>query len=167
MPSSVGRPRKYQTTGEQCLAHAASSACSYTRHKAQINKGRRKRYKRTKSKNEEFLNLIDRRPRVYAERLYREFMATVTDQSPQGDDTQLCDKLTKLGALIQDVSNYADKILNDVGVGKDLVEAQEIHDCMQEVEQWLEDILCGALEGVDVLLDAHQCRRLLYQTSTL
>ncbi|KAK0488250.1 hypothetical protein EDD18DRAFT_1359726 [Armillaria luteobubalina] len=75
-------------------------------------------------------------------------MATVTNQSLQGDNTQLCDELTKLSALIQDVSNYADKILNDVGVGKDAAEAQEIHNCMQEVERWLEDILCGALEGL-------------------
>ncbi|KAK0505476.1 hypothetical protein EDD18DRAFT_1344301 [Armillaria luteobubalina] len=121
--------------------------------------------KRISSKNEEFLVLIDRRPRVYAERLYREFMAMVTDQSPQGDDTRLCDELTKLGTLIQDVTNYADKILNDTGVGKDLAEAQEIQDCMREVEWWLEDILCGVLEGVDMLLNAHQSRHLLYQSS--
>ncbi|KAK0222070.1 hypothetical protein IW262DRAFT_1460354 [Armillaria fumosa] len=94
-------------------------------------------------------------PRVYAKRLYHEFMATVTNQSPQGDDTRLCDELTKLGTLIQDVTNYANKILNNVGVGKDLAEAQEIHDCMQDIEWWLEDILCGVLEGVDMLLDAH------------
>ncbi|KAK0491899.1 hypothetical protein EDD18DRAFT_1109314 [Armillaria luteobubalina] len=116
------------------------------------------------STNEDFLNLIDHWPWVYAEKVYRKFMATVTNKFPQGDNSRLCDELTKLATLIQDVTKYSDKILNNVGVGKDLAEAQEVQDCMQEVEHWLEDILCGALEGVDVLHESHQSHCLMYQT---
>ncbi|KAK0466633.1 hypothetical protein IW261DRAFT_1574383 [Armillaria novae-zelandiae] len=75
---------------------------------------------KTKSFSERMLDRFMQRT------VYCEFMATVTDKSPQGDDSQLCDKLTKLAMLIQDVTKYSNKILNDVGVGKDVAEAQEV-----------------------------------------
>ncbi len=118
---------------------------------------------RVHRKNSDFLTLVDHSPRAYAERLYLAFMKTVTQKTPQGDDDELCQELMKIGEIIQDVTKFEDRILNAAGVGDDLVEVQHIREAMQDVERWLEDILCGTLEGVDILTKAYQHHKLLYQ----
>ncbi|KAK0492985.1 hypothetical protein EDD18DRAFT_1108585 [Armillaria luteobubalina] len=118
---------------------------------------------RAHAKNTEFMTLIDRSPRKYAEGLYLRFMETVTRRTPRGDDDELCQELLKIGELIKDVTTFEDRILNAAGVGDDLAEAQQIREGIQEVERWLEDILCGTLEGVDILTKAYHDQTLLYQ----
>ncbi|KAK0466522.1 hypothetical protein IW261DRAFT_1574508 [Armillaria novae-zelandiae] len=114
-------------------------------------------------KNNDFLTLVEHSPRAYAERLYFNFMETVTRMVPRGDDDELCQELMKIGELIKDVTIFEDRILNAAGVGNDLAEVQKIREGMQEVERWLEDILCGTLEGVDILTKAYQDQTLMYQ----
>ncbi|KAK0484084.1 hypothetical protein EDD18DRAFT_1112138 [Armillaria luteobubalina] len=72
-------------------------------------------------------------------------------------------ELLKIGELIKDVTTFEDRILNVAGIGDDLVEVQQIREGIQEVKQWLEDILCGTLEGVDILMKAYHNQTLLYQ----
>ncbi|KAK0465772.1 hypothetical protein IW261DRAFT_1574850 [Armillaria novae-zelandiae] len=175
MPVSVGHPRKYQTQEEQRQAHAESSARSYTRHKRKINKRHQRKYQvadpplqvsavsthqnisqpktiikslnlhllnRALRKNDNFLALVEHSPHAYAERL------SSTSWKRE---------------LIKDVTIFEDRILNAAGVGNDLAEVQKIWEGMQEVERWLEDILCGTLEGVDILTKVYQDQTLMYQ----
>ncbi|KAK0502086.1 hypothetical protein EDD18DRAFT_1100580 [Armillaria luteobubalina] len=114
-------------------------------------------------KNNNFLALVDRSPCAYAERLYVSFMETVTRTIPRGDDDELCQELMKISELIKDITAFEDRILNAAGMGNDLGEVQQIWERMQEVERWLEDILCGTLEGMDILTKAYQDKTLLYQ----
>ncbi|KAK0486704.1 hypothetical protein EDD18DRAFT_1360515 [Armillaria luteobubalina] len=114
-------------------------------------------------KKEEFLTLVDRSPCTYVDGLYVRFMETVTCLMPRGDDDEICQELMKIGELIKDIMTIEDRILNAAGVGNDLVEAQQIREEMQEVERWLEDILCGTLEGVDILTKAYEDGTLLFQ----
>ncbi|KAK0496445.1 hypothetical protein EDD18DRAFT_1353194 [Armillaria luteobubalina] len=114
-------------------------------------------------KNNEFLALVDRSPHTYAERLYQSFMETVTWVMPKGDDDKICQELMKLREVIQDVTKLEDRILNAAGVRDDLAEVQQIWEGMQEVEQWLEDILYGTIEGIDILKQAYKDQMLLYQ----
>ncbi|KAK0488217.1 hypothetical protein EDD18DRAFT_1359906 [Armillaria luteobubalina] len=118
---------------------------------------------RAHAKNTEFMTLIDRSPRKYAEGLYLRFMETATRRTPRGDDDELCQELLKIGELIKDVTMFEDRILNAAGIGDDLAEAQQIREGIQEVERWLEDILCGTLEGMDILMKAYHDQTLLYQ----
>ncbi|KAK0474142.1 hypothetical protein EDD18DRAFT_1368025 [Armillaria luteobubalina] len=106
---------------------------------------------------------MDGCPRTYADRLYHKFMDTVTRMKPRGDDDEICQELMKIGELVKDVTIIEDRILNAAGVGEDLAEAEQIREGMQEVERWLEDILCGMLEGIDILTKAYKDRTLLYQ----
>ncbi|KAK0472661.1 hypothetical protein IW261DRAFT_1570775 [Armillaria novae-zelandiae] len=114
-------------------------------------------------KHNDFLTLVDRCPHTYAETLYVRFMATVTRKRPQGDDDEICQELMKIGELIQEVTTFEDRILNAVGMGDDLAEVQLIREGMQDVERWLEDILCSTLAGVEILTKAYQDHKLLYQ----
>ncbi|KAK0501075.1 hypothetical protein EDD18DRAFT_1348536 [Armillaria luteobubalina] len=118
---------------------------------------------RALAKKNKFITLVDHLPHTYAERLYLSFMETVTQMMPQGDDDEICQELMKLGELIKDVTKFEDRVLNAAGVGDDLAQVQQIQEGMQEVECWLEDILCGTLEGVDILTKAYQEQTLLYQ----
>ncbi|KAK0470908.1 hypothetical protein IW261DRAFT_1572598 [Armillaria novae-zelandiae] len=113
--------------------------------------------------NEEFMALIGRQPRAYADRLFMAFMATVTMDTPEGDDSEICNEITKISEFIDVVDKHEVTILNTAGVGQELAEAHEYRDCMEEVQKWLEDILCGIMEGIDVLVQTHNSRRLLYQ----
>ncbi|KAK0493750.1 hypothetical protein EDD18DRAFT_1356210 [Armillaria luteobubalina] len=106
-------------------------------------------------KNDEFLALIKCRPHAYVEQLYLAFMASVTAKQPQGDDSKICGKITKISELIDPINKHEARILNIAGVGLELAEVHEYWDCMEEVQQWLEDILCGIMEGVDVLVQSH------------
>ncbi|KAK0493687.1 hypothetical protein EDD18DRAFT_1107688 [Armillaria luteobubalina] len=184
MPASVGHPRKYYSQDEQHQAHAESSAKSYARHKSRINKRHQRKYQAAhplfqtlagfrssgiseyftaETSNTEFMTLVDRLPRTYAEGLYLGFMKTVTRKVPRGDDDELCQELLKIGELIKEVTTFEDRILNAAGIGDDLGEVQKIREGIQDVEQWLEDILCGTLEGVDILMKAYNNQTLLYQ----
>ncbi|KAK0500246.1 hypothetical protein EDD18DRAFT_1349119 [Armillaria luteobubalina] len=93
--------------------------------------------------NDEFMVLIKRQPHVYADRLFLAFMAMVTVETLDGDDSQICDGITKIGELIDSVNKHEATILNVAGVGQELAEAHEYRDCMEEVQKWLEDILCS------------------------
>ncbi|KAK0478645.1 hypothetical protein EDD18DRAFT_1364573 [Armillaria luteobubalina] len=190
MPASVGCPQKYHSQDEQRQAHAQSSARSYAKHKSKINKHHQRKpskdsaapthpnisqpkhvikslskqlLERASAKNKEFLTLMDGCPHAYADRLYHKFMDTVTQMKPRGDDDEICQELMKIGELVKDVTIIEDRILNAAGIGEDLVEAEQICEGMQEVERWLEDILCGMLEGIDILTKAYKDRTLLYQ----
>ncbi|KAK0470847.1 hypothetical protein IW261DRAFT_1572686 [Armillaria novae-zelandiae] len=80
---------------------------------------------------------------------------------PGGDDDEIYQELMKIGELIKDVTIFEDRILNAAGIGDDLAEVQRIREGMQEVKRWLEDVLCGMLEGVDILTKAYQDHTLL------
>ncbi len=114
-------------------------------------------------KNHDFLSLVNHSPHAYAERMYLAFMKTVTQKTPQGDDDELCQELMKIGEIIQEVTKFNDRILNATGMEDDLAKVQHIWEAMQGIECWLEDILCGTLEGIDVLMKAYQDHMLLYQ----
>ncbi|KAK0472591.1 hypothetical protein IW261DRAFT_1424181 [Armillaria novae-zelandiae] len=114
-------------------------------------------------KNDDFMALIQQHPHAYAERLYLGFVASVTVDKPQGDDSQICTEITKIGELIDTVKKYEARILNLAGVGPELAEVHEYQDCMEEVQWWLEDILCGIMEEVEVLFCSHESHQLLYQ----
>ncbi|KAK0465753.1 hypothetical protein IW261DRAFT_1427076 [Armillaria novae-zelandiae] len=116
-------------------------------------------------KNDNFMALIQQCPHAYAEQLYLGFIASVTADKPQGDDSQICTEITKIGELIDAVNKYKARILNLAGVRPELAEAHEYQDCMEEVQQWLEDILYGIMEGVEVLFHSHESHQLLYQQS--
>ncbi|KAK0481070.1 hypothetical protein EDD18DRAFT_1436517 [Armillaria luteobubalina] len=73
-------------------------------------------------------------------------MTSVTADKPQGDDSPICTKITKIGELIDTINKYEARILNLAGVGPELAEAHKYQDHMEEVQQWLEDILCGITE---------------------
>ncbi|KAK0474612.1 hypothetical protein IW261DRAFT_1568615 [Armillaria novae-zelandiae] len=118
---------------------------------------------RASAKNKKFLTLMDRSPHVYADRLYHRFMVTVTRMKPGGDDDEICQELMKIGELVKDVTMFEDRILNAAGIGEDLAAVEHIRKGMQEVERWLEDILCGMLEGINILTKAYQDQTLLYQ----
>ncbi|KAK0501995.1 hypothetical protein EDD18DRAFT_1100490 [Armillaria luteobubalina] len=90
-------------------------------------------------------------------------METITCSTPRRDDDKLCQELLKIGELINNVTTFEDRILNAAGVGNDLAEVQQIWEGMQEVKHWLEDILCGTLEGVDILMKAYWDETLLFQ----
>ncbi|KAK0493891.1 hypothetical protein EDD18DRAFT_1107856 [Armillaria luteobubalina] len=113
--------------------------------------------------NEEFMALIKCQPWAYADCLVRSFFATVTVDTPEGDDSEICEQITKISEFINVVNKHEATILNAAGVGQELAEAHEYRDCMEEVQKWLEDILCGIMEGVDVLVETHKSRGLLYQ----
>ncbi|KAK0228034.1 hypothetical protein IW262DRAFT_1455230 [Armillaria fumosa] len=113
--------------------------------------------------NEEFMALIKRQPRAYADRLFLVFMATVTMDTPEGDDSEICDEITKIEEFIDTVNKHKATILNTAGVGQELAEAHKYRDCMEEVQKWLEDILCGIMEGIDVLVETRKSHGLLYQ----
>ncbi|KAK0498119.1 hypothetical protein EDD18DRAFT_1103726 [Armillaria luteobubalina] len=163
MVSSVSRPCKYNTSKEQRRAHAESSTRTYEsitkpgKTLAQIILDCITR------KNNDFMALIQQRPHAYAEQLYLGFIASVTADKPQGDDSQICTEITKIGELIDTVNKYEARILNLAGVGPELAEVHEYWDCMEEVQRWLEDILCGIMEGVEVLFRSHESCQLLYQ----
>ncbi|KAK0477740.1 hypothetical protein EDD18DRAFT_1365243 [Armillaria luteobubalina] len=157
------RQRKYR------VAHLPSQASTTMSHQnislpKQVIKPLTKRLlDRALHKKEEFLTLVDRSPCTYADGLYVRFMEMVTRPMPRGDDNEICQELMKIGELIKDITTIEDRILNAAGVGNDLVEAQQIREEMQEVEHWLEDILCGTLEGVDILTKAYEDGTLLFQ----
>ncbi|KAK0478570.1 hypothetical protein EDD18DRAFT_1114188 [Armillaria luteobubalina] len=113
--------------------------------------------------NKEFMALIKRQPHAYADRLFLAFIATITTDTPEGDDSQICKEITKIGEFIDTVNKHESTILNAAGVGQELAEAHEYRDCMEEVQKWLEDILCSIMEGVDVLIQTHRLCGLLYQ----
>ncbi|KAK0497918.1 hypothetical protein EDD18DRAFT_1104420 [Armillaria luteobubalina] len=113
--------------------------------------------------NEEFMALIKCQPQAYADHLVRSFFATVTMDTPEGDDSEICEQITKISEFIDIVNKHEATILNAAGVGQELAEAHEYRDCMEEVQKWLEDILCGIMEGIDVLMETHKSRGLLYQ----
>ncbi|KAK0465846.1 hypothetical protein IW261DRAFT_1574689 [Armillaria novae-zelandiae] len=73
--------------------------------------------------------------------------------TPEGDNSKICNEITKIGEFIDVVDKHKVTILNMAGIGQELVEAHEYQDCIEEVQKWLEDILCGIMEGIDVLLD--------------
>ncbi|KAK0475357.1 hypothetical protein EDD18DRAFT_1116061 [Armillaria luteobubalina] len=191
MTPSTGHPRKYHTIEEQQQAHTASSARCHEQYKASINHERCCKHqtqrgnqsntqpsvhnaKPTKTlanmmlehiahMNDEFMVLIKHQPHAYADRLFLAFMATVTTETLDGDDSQICDGIMKIGELIDSVDKHKATILNVAGVRQELAEAHEYQDCMEEVQKWLEDILCCIMEGINVLIQTHKSCGLLYQ----
>ncbi|KAK0499344.1 hypothetical protein EDD18DRAFT_1102710 [Armillaria luteobubalina] len=104
--------------------------------------------------NDEFMVLIKCQP---------SFMAMVTMETLDGNNSQICDGITKIGELIDSIDKHEATILNVAGVRQELAEAHEYQDCMEEVPKWLEDILCCIMEGIDVLIQTHKLCGLLYQ----
>ncbi|KAK0460312.1 hypothetical protein IW261DRAFT_1429098 [Armillaria novae-zelandiae] len=155
--------RKYRVAHPPLQVSAVSTHQNILQPKTIIKSLTLRLLDRALRKNDGFLALVEHSPHAYAERLYFNFMETVTHMVPRGDDDELCQELMKIGELIKDITIFEDRILNVAGVGNDLAEVQKIWEGMQEVERWLEDILCGTLEGVDILTKVYQDQTLMYQ----
>ncbi|KAK0477823.1 hypothetical protein IW261DRAFT_1565608 [Armillaria novae-zelandiae] len=157
------RQRKYRVAHPPSKESAAPTHQNMSQPKHVIKSLSKRLVEQASAKNNEFLTLLDRSPRAYADRLYHRFMVTVTRMKPGGDDDEICQELMKIGELVTDVTVIEDRILNAAGIGEDLAAVEHIREGMQEVERWLEDILCGTLEGIDILTKAYQDQTLLYQ----
>ncbi|KAK0475325.1 hypothetical protein EDD18DRAFT_1116098 [Armillaria luteobubalina] len=176
MVSSVSCPHKYFTLEEQCQAHAKSSARSYERYKTGVNQERHYQYwSQTWKQSKPSLSVQGEKMSKMSEGpsyvffgllpldITESFMASVTTEQPQGDDSNICSEITKISKLIDAVDKHEARILNIVGMGPELAEAHKYWDCMEEVQQWLKDILCGIMEGINVLVQSYTSCQLLYQ----